>query len=100
MLDRAAADLVFVELYFRDGGAADREMLKTLSRLRANDLAVFAARYGLALEPPRSCVPAQPILRSTAPTTSKIWSMWLRSQIRGGENSKVSPAIRTMRPAS
>ena len=27
---------------------------------------------------------------------SKIWSMWLRSQISGGENSKVSPAIRTI----
>jgi hypothetical protein len=46
----------FVELYFRDGGAADREMLKTYhDYARAIWVAlavVLAALYGLALKPP------------------------------------------------
>ena len=44
--------------------------------------------------------PAYALARITALTVSKIWSMWLRSQINGGENSNVSIAMRTIRPRS
>ena len=50
--------------------------------------------------PATSLRPAYALARITELTVSKIWSMWLRSQINGGENSNVSIAMRTIRPRS
>ena len=69
-------------------------------RRAARQLGVSREERPGRLKPATWLRPAYALARIAALTVSKIWSMWLRSQINGGENSNVSIAMRTIRPRS
>ncbi len=96
-----------------DFAECPREMTVCTTTICSNDLlyvpdlprdpcptTASGTRAGSAEPAAASLRPPHPFSRTTAVTVSKIRSMSSRVAIRGGENSKVSAAIRTMRPRS